>query len=224
MKNIGTLLSAFALILFGCCQEPDTNFKTKQQNTVLNEDIGEQIPLAVAERWISSYNKRTDIQAGRTKEVQYKLSSANLNTILSSFPQLGLAFHHAIDEYGKYHILVIAIDKSQKRLWSDQNDRICIDANSNSLVTEDTANSWAQNYKKKNPDGIWYHFFGRHVFNEIKTIPWFKEINIRHAINDSDVPQLLLVISDNSASARIKDEESIIVYDRGGTCPPCQSN
>lgn len=220
MKNKGTLLFAFLFVLFfWSCNEPIDNLQTKEQNKVLDKNIGEQIPLDVAVRWMLSYNRNTDMYSKRVKEFRYNVKSTQLNTILSSVPLLGLAFHHAIDDNGEHHILLLAINE-QKELWSAENNRICIDANTSTIISESTAKAWTQNYKNIHAEGIWYHFFGQRVFNEIKSLTWFKEFNIKPALNDEGIPQLLVVITKNDANGKSK-AETTIVYDKTDPCPPC---
>jgi hypothetical protein len=223
MKNlIITMISV--LMLSGCSQEVNENTLTERQNKI-DRTTGEQIPLQVADRWIQAYNSQYENSGRVANTNHYAISAAEIQSLAN--PNLfGIAFHHALDNNGIHHILAIGIDET-KHLWSTVNNRPCIDANNNTLIERSIAKEWTENYKASHPSEVWYHFFGQDTFNEMKNIAFFKEVEIVPALNDEQVPQLLLVIEDldSRESSRMMDTdnpESIIVYDKGGVCPPCE--
>jgi hypothetical protein len=213
------ILSAISLILLLCaCSDSNQNLETKKHNSVLDKTVGERIPTDVANKWIDSF--RDNIGSGRQQNFQYAVSAQPLDQILTSIPLMGLAFHYALDDAGTLHVLILAVSEDEK-LWSLNSNRICIDANTNSLIDEALAKTWTQNFKDKHPDEIWYHFFGWNVLNEMKTVSWFQEFRIVPALNDEGIQQLLLVISRDSDTDDGRVLEESIVYDKGGLCPPC---
>lgn len=216
MKNF--LLSAVMIAtLISACQDSNSNFKTKDQNAVLNKAVGQQIPVELANKWIAAYNKQSG--SGRTEQFQYRVTAQPFDAIITSVPILGLAFHHAIDDSGNPHVLILAIDENEK-LWSTQNDRICIDATTNALIDEGTARNWTQNFKDRYPDDIWYHFFGENILLEMRNVSWFTEFEIIPALNDDDLYQLLLVINNSGSTTGGRVKAESIVYDKTVSCPP----
>jgi hypothetical protein len=214
-----TFLFALWLILtLSSCQDPGTNAETKKQNSIMNRTVGEQIPTDLANRWIDFYERKSS--SGRMQESQCTVTALPFDQILSSIPMLGLAFHYAIDESGAPHILILPISE-EKKLWSSDASRICIDANTNSIITESVARDWTQTFKDANPNAIWYHFFGSNILDEMRSVSGFNEFEIIPALNDEGMKQLLLVINNDSDlnGGRILSES--LVYDKGGLCPPC---
>lgn len=212
----------FALSLLAC---QDTKYPEKSFNTDYEfyKTIGEQIPFETGMRWIDTYKSRNN--AARIASFQYKITASQLQSILQQSPELtGIAFHYAQDEEGNTHILVIPVDGSLK-LWSLSPENAIIDTNTESVIDQTTARAWAQNYKNSHPFDIWFHFFGRNIFDEIATISYFSKLDIQPGINDSNLPQLLLIVwnLEVSASGR-KTDDAGVVYDASNPCPPCPVN
>jgi hypothetical protein len=217
--NKTSLFALWFVLTLSACQDTVTNPETQKQNSILDKTVGEQIPTDVANRWIALYEKKNS--SGRTHEFQCTVAAQHFNEILSSIPLLGLAFHYAIDDSGDFHVLILAVSED-KKLWSSDASRICIDANTNSVIAESVAREWTQNFKETTPNAVWYHFFGSDILNEMRKVSGFNEFEIIPALNDEGIKQLLLVINRDSdfVSGRILSES--IVFDKGGLCPPCE--
>lgn len=182
--------------------------------------IGKQIPTQTGYRWMDVYRTKLKL-AGREKPSGYALSKQNLADASVSVENLvGIVFQHATDETGAHHFLIIPIDETLQ-IWTQT--KSIIDANTDSVVSYSDAREWAKNYQAANPDVIWYHFFGKHVFDEMNAIPFFEYIQIEPAISDVNfTPQVLLIVNDLSvdvSSGRSEGEEAV-VYDASTYCPP----
>jgi hypothetical protein len=155
----------------------------------------------------------------------YTVSATQVEALVQSVSGLtGVAFHYATDENGNQHILLIPVDTSLS-LWSSIPGRIFIDANTGDAISQSVAQTWAQNYKDAHPFSIWFHFFGKDIFDEILVIPYFDTLDIEPAINILNLtPQLLLVVWNNDilplGNGRTMDEGGKI-FDASNPCPPC---
>jgi len=186
-------------------------------------NIGKQIPTETGYRWMDVYRSNNGLSS-RTKPSGFALSKENLATLSSSVDGLvGVAFQHATDAAGEHHFLIIPVDQSLQ-IWADGNAKTIIDANSDAAIDGATAKEWAKNYQISNPDAIWFHFFGKHVFDEMGTISFFEYIQIEPAVNDENLkPQVLLIINDLSGdvSSGRTEMAGAVVYDASSPCPPC---
>jgi hypothetical protein len=184
--------------------------------------IGEQIPFETGMQWIDLYRSENSDQ-GRLDLLPYHISASQLDSMIQSTEDLtGIAFHHAIDSLGQAHILAIPVNSSL-RLWGSDPGRIFIDANTGHRIHESIASTWSQNYKNEHPSGIWFHFFGRNIFDEMRALPHVERIDIQPATSALNLsPQLLLIIwnGDYTTNGRTSSESGI-VYDASNACPPC---
>jgi hypothetical protein len=155
---------------------------------------------------------------GSRDEQTYAVTKQSLETMMQSTSGLiGFTFHHALDHAGKHHILIIPIDNALQLWTSSSSTRIFFDANTNTAIDIEIARNWIDRYTAANPERIRYHFFGADIFREIVQSPEFR---IEEAINDEQIPQLLLVVPgniENSGTGRINSEDQ--VYDLSVRCP-----
>jgi len=222
MKRI-IFLSAFgfALGLMGC-EDTKENLKTPVSEKEHYKTIGEEIPFETGMEWIEHYEKTSD--QGRIKNLSpYNVPASELNAMLTSVPDLtGVAFHYGIDDVGETHIMALPVDGSLS-VWSSLPGRIIIDANTGESISHHEAYVWAQNYKSVNPSAIWFHFFGKDIFDDMNTLPYFDTVALERAINVLDLtPQLLLVVwnEESNLNGRTMDAPAT-VYDASNACPPC---
>jgi hypothetical protein len=221
MKNLLVFATVFFGLSFLGCQDTKEE-SVNQPDMSFHKSIGTQISLETGMRWIDAYNSKYQVQ-GRTETSPYSISSSQLSSLTSSVPiSIGMAFHHAIDDDGQHHFIVIPVDLTLS-LWNPLFSRNYVDANTNTVISRTDARRWAQNYEDANPNGIWFHFFGGLILGEISLIPHFTNLQIVPAINDQDLsPQLLLIVEDESVnSAGRYRKESTTVYDMSSPCPPC---
>jgi hypothetical protein len=224
MKNLFVFATVFFGLSFLGCQD------TREENNALpdasfHKSIGTEIPLETGLRWIDAYNNKQQA-GGRVKTTLYTISSSQLGTLTTSLTGLiGVAFHHAIDDAGEHHFIVIPVDLTLS-LWNPLFSRPYIDANTNTEIDRSVARQWTNNYKNAHPNGIWFHFFGSLIFQEISLIPYFTNLQIVQAINDQDLsPQLLLIVEDETEDAGGRlNTSSTKVYDMSSPCPPCPMN
>lgn len=184
--------------------------------------IGEEIPYETGMRWIDLYQEKS-AHSGRVELFgQYEISDDMTLTMMASVDDLvGVAFHYGKDSFGKKHIIAIPVG-TDLRLWSDMPGRIYVDTNTGNEISKTTASTWAQNYKNANPTNVWFHFFGAATFDEIVALPFFNSIDIQPALNDWLLPQMLLIIWNESFSlGRTEEEQWGAVYDASYPCPPC---
>lgn len=204
------------------CQDTKENLRDPLSEKDVYKTVGEAIPYETGMEWIEFYKRQQHDQGRLDLLTPYNISATQVDALLNSVPDLvGVAFHYGIDEFGRTHIVAIPVDGSLS-LWS-ADGRVLIDANTNSRVSLDIAKSWAENYQKLHADAIWFHFFGKNVFDSMRAIPYFDDVNIEPAINVLNLqPQLLLVINnDDLVSFGRTADETGIVYDASNPCPPC---
>lgn len=220
MKKLVYFSVAFFAMSLLACQDGKDEAKNITDLSYYR-NIGKQIPTETGYRWMDVYRTKNKLSA-RTKPSGFAISKENLAAVSNSVGQLiGIAFQHGLDEAGQHHFLIIPVDETLQ-IWAS--DKMIIDANTDSEITSDVAHQWAANYKNANPDAIWFHFFGKHVFDEMGLIPFFEYIQIEPAISDvSFAPQVLLIINDLSigASSGRGESEEAVVYDASSPCPPC---
>lgn len=223
MKNLLTLFIFTTLtVVFGCQESKDSAVAKKDLTYYKN--IGHQITIETGQRWIDTYNERNNIEASRLTLSPYAVDATRLEEALASVPDLlGVGFHHAIDDNGRHHFIVIPVTTSFD-VWSAIPGRIYLDANTDTEISRAEAREWAQRYEDAYPNQVWYHFFGKNIFEEIPTIPYFETLNIVPALNNLDLsPQLLLIIFNdaNLFGGRLKGDNGTVVYDASSPCPPC---
>ncbi len=206
------LTSLVVLLLFFACQEHIVN-KPKEK---FSEATGEEIPKSDAERWIDRYSKLQSV--ARIQSSSYNINAEQLDAMLQTDNLIGIAFHHATDDQGDHHVLAIPLDNTP--LWNA--DKYIVDANTNQKVKVEEGEKWARNYSEHNPGAIWYHRFGSDIFDDIKSISYFKSFDIEPAMNDELVPQLVLVIKNQNAelNGRVNSFAGVY-YDKSNPCP-CQ--
>ncbi len=217
-----TITNPFVILLFMLCVSCQSEMHDSQKGAadlVFNAGVGEPIPVSTAARWIENYNK--EVAGARDAQI-YTVTQSTLQAMMGSTSGLvGFAFHHALDNAGMHHILIIPIDNTIA-LWGSQSQRVLVDANTDTEVDLNTAQRWADNYTTAYPGAIRYHFFGADIFHEIVENPEFR---IEEALSDEQVPQLLLVVQksvESSNSGRTELEEQ--VYDASFRCPACCMN
>jgi hypothetical protein len=225
MKNfIAFAAVMFAVSLLGCQD-------TKEEGTGLPDvsafkKIGMEIPLETGIEWMNAFEQKYNPQ-GRELFPDYNISEGRLQVALASVTNLtGVAFHHATDDSGNHHFIAIPVDSSLS-LWTQIEGRQYVDANTNTVISQEVARAWSQNYEQANPGQIWFHFFGSDIFTEIFEIPYFDKLEIEPAINILNLtPQLLLIVNQEdllNIGGRYKTETTK-VYDASSPCPPCPVN
>lgn len=219
MKNLVYFSVALFAISLLACQDGKDEAKNITDLSFYRK-IGNQIPTETGYRWIDLYRTRLNL-AGREKPSGYALSKENLAEVSASVDQLvGIAIQHGIDESGAHHFLIIPVDETLQ-IWST--DKTIIDTNTDAPVSYEVARQWAKNYQSENPESLWFHFLGSHVFDEMNSISFFEYIQIEPAISDVNfAPQVLLIINDLNASSGGRGEmEESVVFDNTFPCPPC---
>jgi hypothetical protein len=229
MKRSIVAMGAFLAVLSIACQDTKEDLKGPLSQTEFHKTIGEEIPFETGMEWIEyykwrEYNKNKSLYPGRIQTFpSYNVSAAELDRSLQSTTALtGVALHHGLDEFGVQHILLLPVDESLT-LWSSDAERVILDANTGEQISHEQAYMWAENFKKENPQSVWFHFFGRNVFDDMNAIPYFYSLNIEPAINVLDLtPQLLLVVwnEDSNSGGRMSSPYAT-VYDASNACPPC---
>lgn len=219
-------LVVFSLMFLGLsvlsCQDSTDAPSAAESLIAEYKNVGMKIPTEQGARWISTYN---DINPNNRVRLLYSVSSASLQTAMNSVDELvGLAFQYGFDENGIKHIIIIPVDRSL-RLWTNIEGRVYVDANTNSEISQAVAQEWANSYQASNPDGIWFHYFGRTIFDEIASRPGSSRVNIIPALRDTDyAPQMLLVVGNvlDLLNGRVRTETD--VYDASYPCPKCPVN
>jgi hypothetical protein len=223
MKNLLVFSIIFTMVSLLACQEAREVQNSVHPASEFYKTIGMQIPAETGNRWITTFNQRNNKQ-GREGAL-FSIEASQLTDLLQSAGALaGVAFHYGIDEAGQTHIMVIPVDETL-RLWTTTPGRVIIDANTKTAVDQSVAHTWAQNYQQAHGQSIWFHFFGKNIFEEIAAIPNLAYLDIVPALNDADLsPQLLLVVNNNNTSSgngRVLSDEAV-VYDASYPCPRCE--
>lgn len=223
MRNILISIgAAFVIVVMAGCHDPKEDQNGSSERIAQFKQVGAPIPLETAMRWTEVYNNQMKTSS-RSLTQNFSASPEVLTSMTSSVTDLvGVAFHHAIDDNGVAHLLAFPIGESLS-LFPSNTLRVVIDLNSGQALADTDATRWAKRYRESHPNEIWFHFFGKHVFDEIVQIPYFSGLDVQPAINDTDMsPQILLIIWDEASSASgRKSAESGTVYDASNPCPPC---
>jgi len=223
MNRYFLVIIACAALFFAACQETKEDAKTPLTEKDLYRSIGEEIPFETGMAWID-FHKQRESSKGRLDSLPTcEVTAEKVKAMLSSVDNLvGVAFHYGIDDFGQSHILVIPVNESME-LWSLVPNRIMLDANTGLEINQDLAYSWAERFKTSNPSEIWYHFFGKKVFDEMSALPYFERVDIERATNSEEMsPELLLVIW-NEGQTSLGRTAAVYgtVYDASNACPPC---
>jgi hypothetical protein len=216
---VTTIFFASAVV---SCQETREDLKNPRSEKEFYKTIGEAIPFETGMEWIDNYNKQISSE-GRTENLsRYTVSASQLSALLASTADLvGVAFHYGLDTLGIKHIILIPVDGSLT-LWSSVPGRAFVDANSGDQVDQNTAQSWAENYKNANPSEVWFHFFGRYVFDDMAALPYFNSVDMEQGINTLALTaELLLIVSNEDLSILGRTAAECTVYDASNACPPC---
>lgn len=215
------IATCFAMSLLAC-QDTKDDLTVPSSRDEYYKSIGQQIPFETGMRWIDVYNEKNK-KTGRDNSSGYSIPASKIEEMLQSVPDLtGVAFHYGIDASGNQHILVVPVDGSLN-LWSLYPGRVLLDANTGNEISLTTAQLWTLNYQLAHPLEIWYHLFGKNIFDEMVTIPYFNDLDIEPAIKDTDMsPQMLLIVWNDAftENGRTADEPAT-VYDASNPCPPC---
>jgi len=223
MKKSVVVTIAIILGAFVSCHEPKEALNSPQSEKEFYKTIGEEIPFEMGMEWIEYY-QRHSATSGRTELLDnYQVSATQMNELLASTADLvGVAFHYGTDAFGVKHIILIPVDGTLT-LWSSIPGRIFVDANSGEEIDQTTANTWATNYKNANPSDVWFHFFGKYIFDDMTSLPYFNSVDIEQGINVLGLtPELLLIVwnEDLNLLGRTSAQSST-VYDASNACPPC---
>lgn len=217
-KSLYFVVTFFAISILAC-QDGKDEVKKSVPDLSYFVNVGKQIPTETGYRWMSAYRSKFKLD-GRENSLGYSLSKDNLAAITASVDNLvGVVFHNATDAAGEHHILVIPIDE-QLQVWSE--NKTIIDSKTDAPIALAEAREWARNYQNQNEGAIWYHFFGKHVFDELNALEFFEYIQIEPAINDRDLSaQILLIANDPSVdvSGGRSEFADAVVYDMSASCP-----
>lgn len=223
MNRFIIVTAACVAFSFTGCQDAKEDLNNPLSEKDHYKTIGEEIPFDTGMEWIEYYRKKR-YDEGRTQTASpYFVSKPLMETLIESTPDFtGIAFHYGLDDAGATHIILIPVDGSLL-LWSAIEGRIFIDANTGSAIAQEVAAQWAGNYKAANPSSVWFHFFGKNIFDDIAMLPFYTGVDIEPAINVLNMtPQLLLVIWNEEGSLLGRTmEQNAVVYDASNACPPC---
>ena len=206
------LIPFFCAIVLVACQ--DNREQNATRKSVFNTNTGQLIAYADAARWIANYQSSS--ASSRSQTATASLTIDQLKTLTNDTNLAGLVFHHALDDNGAYHLLVVPADETSI-LWSSS---AIADATAGTTLSSENAARWAASYVAANPGKIQYHFFGSHVFDEIESVPGLSAIDIEPAVNDAGAPQLLLIASLPGGTSSGRIESSTLIYDFSRPCPP----
>jgi hypothetical protein len=222
MKRIIVLAAFFVGLTLMRCQDTKEDQKEPVTEKDIYKTVGEEIPFDTGMEWIRYYREENSGQS-RTASYSYNVSSSQVGAVLDRLPGIvGVAFHYALDDAGAKHVIVIPVDGSLS-LWSSIQGRVYIDANSGSEISQTVAAAWADRFKAAHPTAIWFHFFGKNIFDDMRALPYFDSVFIEPAINVLNLtPQLLLVVYNDTVSLLGRKKSSPgTVYDASNACPPC---
>ena len=220
MKSLIAFIFLFLAVSFLGCQDSRDDLNNSESD--FYKTIGEEIPFQTGIDWIEFYKAQYHDNGRVNILTNYSVSESQLQALLGSVSGLvGVAFHYGTDSWGTRHIILIPVETSLT-LWSSIQGRIYVDANTGNQISQSTAQAWATSYKNAHSSGIWFHFFGAHIFDEIQALPFFDSIDIEPGIDLLNLtPELLLIVwNDGLLFGRTRDEGGKM-YDASNPCPPC---
>jgi hypothetical protein len=222
MRPLLAAAAIFSMLLTFSCKDASEEISSSASVSEYR-NVGAIIPTDMGARWIEAFQKQTS--SGRI-DLVYNVGGTELNAVKNSVTGLvGIAFHYGLDENGDRHIILVPVDATL-RLWTSLGGRIYLDANTNSVISKETAIQWAQNYEAANPGGIWFHFFGAGVFDDMISIDGFNGLSVVPALNDLDLsPELLLVVGSTETllgGILGRTATATTVYDASYPCPRCE--
>ena len=225
MKRLNLSIAVCAAILITACHETKEDLNRQLSEKDIYRKVGEEIPFETGMQWLD-FHRKASTTARLNLFVGCKVPAATVKSMLSSAENLvGVAFHYGIDDFGASHIILIPVTETME-LWSSTSGRILIDGNTGLAISPERAEAWAEKYKSLYASDIWYHFFGKDIFDEMQALPYFEVLDIEPATNPEDLSaQLLLVIWNDSllATGRTNNEPGK-VYDASNPCPPCATD
>jgi hypothetical protein len=228
MRSLVVAIATFLALSVLSCQDTRVEDQKHETDVALYRNIGHQIPYETGVQWMEYYQQQQGGVQGRKKLLglglfSYTISGPQVEAMTASVSDLvGVAFHWALDDDGDTHIIAIPIDPTLS-LWSSIPGRIYVDANTGNPISQAVAQDWAQNYKDEHPTGIWFHFFGETVMDQILAIPYFNSMDIEPAINILNLlPQMLLIVwNEDLLPFGRSDAERATIFDASNPCPPC---
>ena len=223
MKGSVVCATLCAALYLAGCQESREDIKAPLSQKDFYKTIGEAIPFETGMEWIDNY-KRTASEHGRTEGLLgYSVSALEMDALLASITNpIGVSFNYGTDMLGIMHIVLAPVDDSMA-LWSSIPGRIFVDANTGTEISQSIAYTWASAYQNAHPDDVWFHFFGKDIFDDMAALPYFSDIDIERGVNTLELtPELLLVIWNSTATVGTgRTMEYATVYDASNACPPC---
>lgn len=223
MNRFIIVTAACVALSFAGCQDTKEELSNPLSESDHYKTIGEEIPFDTGMEWIEYYRKKRYDEGRIQTSSPYYVPASQMEILIGSTPDFtGVAFHHGLDDTGQPHIILIPVDGTL-RLWSAIEGRVFIDASTGATITQDVAAQWAASYKNAHPSDVWFHFFGKNVFDDMAMLPFFTGVAIEPAINVLNMtPQLLLVIWNEETSLLGRTtEQNAVVYDASNACPPC---
>ena len=222
MKRLTAAVTVCVALLFATCQETKNDLNNPISEKDLYRKVGEEIPFETGMRWLD-FHRRASVSGRVDSMSTANVPSSAITTMLASVENLvGVAFHYAIDDSGKNHILLIPVGESME-LWPTMPGHVFIDGNTGLELSQQLAEVWAENFKTVHPTATWYHFFGKEVFDQMQALPYFHSVDIEPATNPEDMSQQLLLIiwNDDQISTGRTTTMHATVYDASNACPPC---
>ncbi len=236
-KYFSILVITFcSLLMIVSCQDSVTLNKPTNlgiTNYSFDGTEGDPITLEVATRWIGNYTSKN---SGRINA--HFFGQQTLKNALAKTGCMGIRFYYALDDSANSKVLFIGADAKGQNLLPiasvvgkrspidiKSSSTIALRATEGALISSDISNRWTSAYVKTNQAGIWAHFFGHEILNQILAEKDCIGIRAYHALNDSGVQQLLLfgVSSSGSnllpASLNARVESDNTIADLSFPCP-----
>lgn len=161
-----------------------------------NKSVGKPIDGRLGDRWIANYKKKNGYNQS------YTLNNTVLQAIVSQTNCVGIALYYAKDANNKTHILPVGVDIKGKRMQTLTVN--CTQGN----ISWATALQWIA----KDAGAVDAHFFGSYTFERLNQTPC-KTIRVDFAIDDKNMPQLLLTNTCQVSLVKQYEDES-------NRCPP----
>jgi hypothetical protein len=210
MKNVFSCF-VLALILVNC-QDSKENLTGNK----FSKNVGQKIPNDVAARWAERF--RNSNEGSRTTDF-----SLDINTLQSLIEpmddKLGISFHHALDDESQHHLLASFVTEDHPELTVN-----VIDVNDGPIDIS-VAQEWTDRYKTENPAGVWSHFFGIYVFEQIAGLIDVAQVDLIQGIDDGGQSQILIYVWTSKYLNGRSQAEELNVFDKSSPCPPyCSSS
>ncbi len=201
MKKLATITIIGFVLMTMSCHESETLQKQTKSFYSFDGTEGGAITLEVASQWINNYAVKNP-----SGPIAHFFGQEVIKKILATDGAVGIRIYYSIDNSNQQHLLLTGTDRNGNDLLATygvkgiasktelkSKSAESFRGSEGESVSFDVAKQWVANFTQQNPLGVRAHFFGHEIINQILAEKNCTGIRIYYALNDSGIPQLLLV-------------------------------